>query len=198
MKQQVAAACIAVGLCGMVPAQQVVESQPGAADTDHDGLSDALEQQLLARFVPKFMVGADDCSVLPAEFMAGVKVPQVRADNGTIYGQATPAQNIGGSAATTELHFYHLWRKDCGGHGHPLDTEHVAVLIRSDGAASDAASWKAVYWYAGAHENTVCDVSQIARASTLHAEDHGATVWISPGKHASYLNENAVPARVRS
>jgi hypothetical protein len=35
----------------------------------------------------------------------------------------------------------------------------------------------------------VCDVSQIARASTLHAEDKGAQVWISPGKHASYLDE---------
>ena len=46
-----------------------------------------------------------------------------------------------------------------------------------------------MYWYAAAHENTVCDVSQIARASTLGAEEHGATVWISPGKHASYLNE---------
>jgi hypothetical protein len=32
-------------------------------------------------------------------------------------------------------------------------------------------------------------VSQIARASTLHAESDGAKVWISPGKHASYLNE---------
>src|SRR5215467_6738015 len=52
-----------------------------------------------------------------------------------------------------------------------------------------SATWKAVYWYAAAHENTVCDVSQIARASTLHAEDHGARIWVSPGKHASYFNE---------
>ena len=51
------------------------------------------------------------------------------------------------------------------------------------------ANWRATYWYAAAHENTVCDVSQIARASTLHAEEHGAKVWISAGKHASYLNE---------
>jgi hypothetical protein len=42
---------------------------------------------------------------------------------------------------------------------------------------------------AAAHEDTVCDVSQIARASTLKAEDRGARVWISPGKHDSYLNE---------
>jgi len=53
----------------------------------------------------------------------------------------------------------------------------------------NTATWKAVYWYAAAHEDTVCDVSQIARAATLNSEDHGATIWISPGKHASYLNE---------
>jgi hypothetical protein len=50
-----------------------------------------------------------------------------------------------------------------------------------------AAKWKAVYWFAAAHENTVCDVSQIARASALGAEDGGAKVWLSPGKHAAYL-----------
>ena len=162
-------------------------------DSDHDGLSDALEQQLLARFMPKFMVGEEDCSVLPAEFKTGIDIPEVRADNGTIYGQAFPVKGQAfpakdGSDATVELHYYHLWRKDCGGHGHPLDTEHVAVLIRAAGMHPDTAAWKAVYWYAAAHENTVCDVSQLARASTLQAEDHGATVWISPGKHASYLN----------
>ena len=52
-----------------------------------------------------------------------------------------------------------------------------------------SATWKALYWYAAAHENTVCDVSQIAHASTLHAENSGPIVWISPGKHASYLNQ---------
>ena len=88
-----------------------------------------------------------------------------------------------------EIHYYHLWRRDCGGHGHPLDTEHVAVLVRASSMYLSTATWKAVYWYAAAHENTVCDVSQIARASTLQAEDHGATVWVSPGKHASFLNK---------
>ena len=87
-----------------------------------------------------------------------------------------------------ELHYYHLWRQDCGEHGHPLDTEHVAVLIQASGAIEVEATWKALYWYAAAHEQTVCDVSQIARASTLRAEDKGAQVWISPGKHASYLD----------
>jgi len=65
----------------------------------------------------------------------------------------------------------------------------VAVLVRASDVDSGAATWKALYWYAAAHENTVCDVSQVARATTLHAEAKGATVWISPGKHASYLSE---------
>jgi hypothetical protein len=88
-----------------------------------------------------------------------------------------------------EIHFYHLWRQDCGAHGHPLDAEHVSVLVQASASDLTAAKWKALYWFAAAHENTVCDVSQIARASTLKAEEHGATVWISAGKHASFLNE---------
>ena len=36
----------------------------------------------------------------------------------------------------------------------------------------------------------MCDVSQIARASALDAEHHGPGVWISPGKHASYLDRS--------
>lgn len=159
-------------------------------DSDHDGLSDGLEQQLLEQFLPKFMIGARDCSVRPAAFRPGLRTPEVESENGTIYGQAFPSKNTGDRAVLAELHYYHLWRTDCGRHGHPLDAEHVAVLIRASDTHLGAAHWKALYWYAAAHEDTVCDVSQIARASTLHAEDHGATIWISPGKHASYLNEN--------
>jgi hypothetical protein len=145
-----------------------------------------LEQQLLQQFMPTFMVDDHDCSVRPSEFEPGNLSPQVAADNGTIYGQAFPAKsNTGGTAV--ELHYYHLWKKDCGRHGHPLDTEHVAALVQPKNTAGPD-QWQALYWYAAAHEKTVCDVSQIARASTLHAEDHGATVWISPGKHASYLD----------
>ena len=188
-KKLAVAAWIALLLCMPVLTAQQPESVPPIhVDTDHDGLSDALEQQLLVQFMPRFMVGEHDCSVLPAEFKAGIQMPEVQAENGTIYGQAFPLKNSGDRAVTAELHYYHLWRKDCGGHGHALDTEHVAVLIRAVDPHAGSAAWKAIYWYAGAHEDTVCDVSQIARASTLHAEDHGATVWISPGKHASYLN----------
>jgi hypothetical protein len=35
----------------------------------------------------------------------------------------------------------------------------------------------------------VCDASHLTRASTIDAEEHGAKVWISVGKHASFLNE---------
>ncbi len=158
-------------------------------DSDHDGLSDAVEQSLLEQFRPAFMVGSQDCSVVPAEFSRGIAIPTVAAENGTIYGQVFPTKMSTDGQPVAEIHYYHLWKKDCGPHGHPLDTEHVAVLVHASSSQLGSATWQAVYWYAAAHEDTVCDVSQITRASTLHAEDHGAKVWISPGKHASYLNE---------
>ena len=158
------------------------------ADTDADGLSDALEQQLLDQFAPRFMVARNDCSGVPAEFVRNLSVPTVQVEDGTIYGQAFPAKAEAGRTPSIELHYYHLWRKDCGEHGHPLDTEHVAVLVQASQSDLTQATWKAIYWYAAAHEQTVCDVSQIARASTLRAEDKGAEVWISPGKHASYFD----------
>lgn len=165
-------------------------SEPLAAvDSDQDGLSDALEQSLLMRFAPTFMVDSQDCSQSPAEFAPNLKTPTVEAANGAIYGQVFPAKSEGGELPTAEIHFYHLWARDCGPHGHPLDAEHVAVLVTASGRDLAAAQWKALYWYAAAHESTVCDVSQITRASTIHAEDRGATVFVSPGKHASYLNE---------
>lgn len=152
-------------------------------DSDRDGLSDGFEAALLQRFSPAFRVSHADCSVRPASFLPGIAVPTVAEDDGTIYGQAFPR-----TSGEIELHFYHLWRTDCGRLGHPLDTEHVAALLR--GSGTDAAGWKAVYWYAAAHEDTVCDAGQVTRASTLDAEERGAAVWISAGKHASYLNEN--------
>jgi hypothetical protein len=159
------------------------------SDSDHDGISDPVEQALLEQFRPNFMVAVHDCSNLPAEFQVDLKTPEPKLENGTIYGQVFPSKESTDNAPAAEIHYYHLWKRDCGGHGHPLDTEHVAVLVRASNTNLSSATWKAVYWYAAAHENTVCDVSQIARASTLHAEDHGASVWISAGKHGSYLNE---------
>lgn len=162
---------------------------PMGVDSDHDGMGDAQEQALLAQFAPRFMVGRHDCAKLPADFAPDVKAPTVQAQDGTIYGQVFPVKPIASDGQAAEIHFYHLWSSDCGPHGHPLDAEHVAVLVSSTDRNSDTANWKAVYWYAAAHEKTVCDVSQITRASTLHAEDRGARVFISPGKHASYLDE---------
>jgi hypothetical protein len=165
------------------------QTSASSPDSDRDGLSDQLEMSLLRQFAPSFFIGAQDCAGLPADFQPGVRTPTPLSEDGTIYGQAFPEKNVPGRNQIVELHFYHLWNRDCGAHGHPLDTEHVAVLVEASGTDLTTATWKALYWYAAAHENTVCDVSQIARASTLHAEDHGAKVWISPGKHASYLDE---------
>ena len=181
--------CLLMGLL-LASAQEWAGAQTAAApDTDKDGLSDTLEQALLEQFKPEFFVGRADCSNVPAEFVPGDKVPTVKQEDGTIYGQVFPSARSTAAMPMAEIHFYHLWRSDCGAHGHHLDTEHVAVLVHASSKEVLTATWKADYWYAAAHENTVCDVSQISRASTLHAEDHGAKVWISPGKHASYLNE---------
>lgn len=160
-----------------------------AQDSDKDGLTDALEQRLLEQFAPRFEVGKAECAGLPAAFESGVMAPKPTEANGTIYGQAFLAKGGSAEHPTVELHFYQLWTRDCGAHGHALDTEHVATLVRASGNDLETAHWTALYWYAGAHENTVCDVSQIARAKTLHAEDRGAKVWLSPGKHAAFLNE---------
>jgi len=159
------------------------------ADSDHDGLSDDLEQSLLAQFAPTFMISQDDCSREPANFTADRPSPLVQAEDGTIYGQVFPAKSSGTANNAIEIHYYHLWKQDCGRKGHPLDAEHVSVLLWPSGDKQAARSWKAAYWYAAAHEDTLCDASQIARASTLHAEDRGAVVWISAGKHASFLTD---------
>jgi hypothetical protein len=85
-----------------------------------------------------------------------------------------------------ELHYYHLWARDCGKNGHDLDAEHVSALLhRQDG------QWRAVYWYAAAHEATPCDASRAARAEALDAVQRGPKVWISSGKHASFLTEDS-------
>jgi hypothetical protein len=163
-------------------------------DTDHDGLNDAIEQTLLQQYAPRFMISSTDCSIQPAQFAPRIATPTVIADDSTIYGQATLHKTTAETPAEIELHYYHLWRNDCGRLGHALDAEHIAVLLQAPTQASITANfnskdWHAAYWYAAAHEDTVCDASQITRATTLKAEDHGATIWISAGKHGSFLNE---------
>jgi hypothetical protein len=154
-------------------------------------LSDELEQSLLNQFLPKFMVSEDDCSDVPAEFSPANGNPIVRAENSTIYGQVFPGKPSN-PTESVEIHYYHLWKKDCGRIGHALDTEHVSVLVKAKDGVKRA-HWKAIYWYAAAHEDTVCDASQMSRAETLNAEDRGATIWISAGKHASFLNQELCP-----
>jgi hypothetical protein len=159
-----------------------------APDSDHDGLSDDLEQALLKQFAPSFMVSPHDCSNTSASFTPNLPNPIVQAEDSTIYGQVFPLNVDGSTQAMVEIHYYHLWKRDCGRIGHPLDAEHVSVLIRA-GSDQTPSNWRATYWYAAAHQDTVCEASQISRASTLHAEDRGPAVWISSGKHASFLDQ---------
>lgn len=161
-----------------------------AQDTDHDGLPNSLEKDLLARFAPTFLVSSHDCDVLPATFAPGETAPRAVARDGRIYGQVFPAASAGGHAFI-EIHYYHLWNADCGRMAHPLDAEHVSALLEAPERNAKATQWKAVYWWAGAHENTICNTSQGAPAAVVNAERNGAIVWISEGKHASYLSEDA-------
>lgn len=163
-----------------------------AEDLDGDTLPDAFEQALLERFLPRFFVSRDECAGLPAELASHEPEPRVLAANGAIYGQAFPVSGADGQ--WIELHYFHLWAKDCGRWGHPLDAEHVSALLATPEnaapqAETPAEDWRALYWYAAAHEDTVCDVSHGAHAQALGAERHGAKVWISRAKHASYLSQ---------
>jgi hypothetical protein len=158
-------------------------------DTDHDGLSDVREQMLLERFVPRFQVSAKDCAGKPALFEEGVVRPTVMQRDGTIYGQVTPRETAKGGDAVVEIHFYDLWSLDCGRLGHLLDAEHVSVLLRAAAMDSPVEDWRAVYWFAAAHEATLCDASEVAAAKVLDAEKQGATVWLSAGKHGAFLSE---------
>lgn len=149
-------------------------------DSDHDGLSDTLEQALLEKFRPTFMISATDCAVRPARFEPELSNPRAIAADGTIYGQVFP---VSGSS-NIEIHYYTLWDKDCGRVRHLLDAEHVSALV-SNGSEGP----KALYWYAGAHEKTACDISSGAYAKNVNAEEHGPRVWSSAGKHALYLKK---------
>jgi hypothetical protein len=158
-------------------------------DSDRDGLSDVQEQALLERFAPRFQVSKQDCAVKPALFAEGIAKPTVVDRDGTIYGQVTPRGESGAGDVSVEVHYYDLWSVDCGRMGHPLDAEHVSVLLRAKSWDRPVEDWKAAYWFAAAHEGTMCDASQIATAKALDAEKQGATVWISTGKHGAFLSE---------
>lgn len=167
----------------------------GAADADGDGVADVVEQRLLERFRPSFHFSRTDCDVLPSEFRAGAAEPKSAVRNGTIYGQVFAVRPAGRAGAFLEVHYFHLWKQDCGQAGHALDAEHVAALLTAESATAPAAEWKAMYWYAGAHEGTPCDASNGALAASLDAERRGPHVWVSHGKHASYLSLELCRAR---
>ena len=181
-----ACAVVVLSLAGSCAADA---DAPGNVDSDHDGLSDQLEQELLVHFAPSFHVDPQDCAGRPTFFVPDSMKPVATSEDITIYGAATPWSPHDAKAPLVELRYFHLWRSDCGRMPHALDAEHVSVLIDGASAAEGAKGWRAIYWYAAAHEDTVCDASQMARASTLGAENGGAQVWISRGKHASFLNQ---------
>jgi hypothetical protein len=162
-----------------------VPSAVPANDVDSDGLDDTLEQRLLEKFRPVFMLSGTECDVSPVEFIPGTIQPTVKNRNGAIYGQVFPHSDN----ALIEIHYYHLWSRDCARFGHALDAEHVATLVRAE-----QDSHKALYWYAAAHEDTMCDGSSGATAASLQAELQGAAVWVSSGKHASFLSKECTGA----
>ncbi len=155
-----------------------------AADLDRDGLPDAFEQRLLERFAPQFYISAHDCDVEPSEFAAGERVPRATGRAGTLYGFVAPHPN-----GEIEVHYYHLWARDCGRGSHALDAEHVSALLRPTKAEYAEKYWRAVAWSAAGHQGTVCDTAHGARAHLLDAARQGPTVWISHGKHASFLSQ---------
>lgn len=174
-------AALLFSLLSAASAQTIASRAP--QDSDHDGLSDSLEHTLLVQFEPRFLVSAHDCAGRPAQFVPSLAKPVVQAENSTIYGQAFPRP---GHPDQVELHYYHLWKSDCGEMSHNLDAEHVSVLLQR----GHASQWKALYWYAAAHEGTLCDSSQIASASAVDGVLQGPRVWISRGKHASFLSDS--------
>ncbi|MEZ5283745.1 MAG: hypothetical protein R2712_02820 [Vicinamibacterales bacterium] len=167
-----------------------VPSAASAQDRDRDGVPDAVEQALLDRFQPTFVLSAGECDERPARMRVGLPDPEVAARDGTIYGHVTPRPVTPGQPAEIEVQYFHLWSRDCGRPSHALDAEHVSVLLTAPSSDAPAEAWHARYWYAAAHEGTICDASSGAPAATLRATDNGPYVYISRGKHASYLERD--------
>jgi hypothetical protein len=180
---------IAVCFAVAVPAAAQDLSAVAAAkvDRDRDGLSDQLEQALLDRFAPTLLLARGECAVAPASFEPFALQPRVLAQDGTLYGQAFPIAATGGRAQI-ELHYFHLWSRDCGRLGHDLDAEHVSAIVSAADRGAAATDWIADAWYAAAHEGSACDASSGALAGALGAQAAGPRVFVSRGKHASYFD----------
>jgi hypothetical protein len=162
-----------------------------SGDLDRDGIPDQLEQALLEKFQPTFMISPLDCDLQPAEFQSGTKDVIALDRNGTIYGQVFRPPANDSTNGVLELHYYHLWARDCGKMDHAFDAEYVASLIHMEHAGDAIENWTALYWYAAAHEGTVCDTSTIVRAMAIAPQDGGPRVWVSAGKHGSYFNRES-------
>ena len=158
-------------------ATQNTDAATQNTDTDRDGIPDQQEQALLERFRPTFMISGSDCAVRPAQFKADQADPNVVAADGTIYGQVFPV-----AESRIEIHYYTLWAKDCGRMKHPLDAEHVSVLLSMNYQGEP----EEIYWYAGAHEQTSCDMSSGKRAES--PTKGRPVIWSSSVKHALYLH----------
>lgn len=158
-----------------------------SSDLDRDGLPDRLEQSLLERFSPTLLLARGECDGAPAAFVPFLSEPRISAKNGTLYGQAFPVAPLAGRAQI-ELHFFHLWSRDCGRLGHSLDAEHVSAIVSASSLDAPPAEWMADVWYAAAHEGSACDASSGARATAIAATDRGPRIFVSRGKHASYFN----------
>lgn len=158
------------------------------ADQDRDGLRDSFEQELLERFRPILLVDTEECAGLPQLFTPYSQHPNPKGDQAGIYGQVLIVAPAAGKARL-ELHYYHLWEKDCGRASHPLDAEHVAVLVEAEHLHASAKHWHARYWLAAAHQDTACDRGHGAKAASLGTIEKGVPVWISRGKHASFLSK---------
>jgi hypothetical protein len=160
-----------------------------AQDRDGDGLADAFEQALLEKFVPTLVLSAGECAGRPAAFEQWAPDPRVVAQDGTLYGHVS-RRTITETGTEIEIKYFHLWARDCGRPSHGLDVEHVSALVRAPRADAPVDEWQAAYWYAAAHEGTVCDASSGAMAAAVRATQSGPYVYVSRGKHASYLNRS--------
>src|SRR5664279_2797925 len=186
------ALALCLSVCASAVGQTTGMPAHSRADLDRDGIDDSVEQSLLERFVPHFLVSTGDCAVAPSLFLQGALDPVALVQGGTMYGQAfarsTPV--VGPKGALVELHFYHLWQRDCGKLTKSLDVEHVSALVTANSMSAPAADWVALYWYASARQGTMCDRSHAAGAGLVHAIDRGPAVTISAAKHASYLDSS--------
>ena len=62
---------IYTGVLMLIPLALSLTAEPSLIDSDADGLSDRLEQELLVKFAPKLMISSDECDGLPARFHPG-------------------------------------------------------------------------------------------------------------------------------